>query len=128
MGAILGEDGDVGDGGVDTVTEGKINDAVLAREGDGRLGALLRKQTQALALASGQNDCQHFTHGTVYPFCVRFVPTTHHCGYISLYLISCLAVHCCSFLGSLTQKGGRAAGPMLALDRFQSLSGRSSVP
>ena len=77
VGAILCQHGDIGDAGVDAVAQGKINDAVLARERDRGLGTLLRKETQPLALAPGQNDGQHFAHSSTHPFYMGTVPSAH---------------------------------------------------
>src|SRR5579859_364227 len=53
MGAILSQNSDIRNTRVDAVAQGKINDTVFAGEGDCGFGALLREQTQALALATG---------------------------------------------------------------------------
>ena len=41
VGAILGQYGDINDAGIDTIAQNKINDAILAGERNGWLGALL---------------------------------------------------------------------------------------
>ena len=56
VGAILGQHGDIRDTGVDTVAQGKINDAILASEWNRGLGTFLREETQSLSLAPGQNN------------------------------------------------------------------------
>ena len=42
------------DTGIDAVTKGKIDDAVLAAEGDSRLGGLFGENLQTAALTTGQ--------------------------------------------------------------------------
>ena len=51
---VLGQNADGVDVGVDTVRQGKIDDAVLTAEGDGRLGGVLRQNLEPAALATGQ--------------------------------------------------------------------------
>jgi hypothetical protein len=52
VGAILGQDGNINDTGVHTITECKINDSVLTSERNGWLGPFLGEEAQSLALAS----------------------------------------------------------------------------
>ena len=51
---ILGQDAHGIDTGVDAVAKRKVDDAVFAAEGDGRLGGFLRQNLQTAALAAGQ--------------------------------------------------------------------------
>ncbi len=48
-GAVLGEDGNIGDAAVGAVAESEVHDAVVATEDDGGLGALLGEDGQAVA-------------------------------------------------------------------------------
>ena len=50
---ILGEDTNSIDAGIDAVGEGKVNNAVLAAEGNGRLCGVLGEDLQAAALSAG---------------------------------------------------------------------------
>ena len=59
QGLVLGEDTYGVDTGIDAVGKGKINDAVLAAEGDGRLGGFLRQNLQTAALATGQQHSDY---------------------------------------------------------------------
>ena len=54
--AVLGEDVDAPDAGVDTVGQGEIDDPIEAAEGDGRLGLVPGQGKEALALAAGHDD------------------------------------------------------------------------
>jgi hypothetical protein len=54
-GAVLGQDQNIGQTGIDTVTEGKVNNAVLPGEWHRRFSPFLRKNTQALTLTTGQD-------------------------------------------------------------------------
>ena len=54
--AVLGEDVDAADAGVEAVGQGEIDDAVDAAEGDGRLGLVPGQGKEALALAAGHDD------------------------------------------------------------------------
>ena len=51
---ILGQNADGVNAGVDTVGQGEVDDAVLAAEGNRRLGGLPGQDMQAAALAAGQ--------------------------------------------------------------------------
>ena len=60
----LGEDVDRVEARVDEVAEDEVDDAVLAPEGNGGLGALLGEGIEASALASGEHDAEHAkSHG-----------------------------------------------------------------
>ena len=64
----LGEDVDRVDARVDEVAEDEVDDAVLAAERNGRLGALLGEGIEASALPSGENDAEHAkSHGAEGP-------------------------------------------------------------
>ena len=54
--AVLGEDVDAPDAGVDAVGQGEIDDLIEAAEGDGRLGLVPGQGKEALALAAGHDD------------------------------------------------------------------------
>ena len=54
QGLVLGENTYGVDTGIDAVGQRKVDDAVLAAEGDGRLGGFLRQNLQTAALATGQ--------------------------------------------------------------------------
>ena len=64
QGLVLGEDVDVAQVGVDAVGERDVDDAVIAAEGDRRLGAVARQGIQAFARAAGQQDSQRVFHRT----------------------------------------------------------------
>jgi len=70
---ILGENTYGVDTGIDAVGKGKVDDAVLAAEGDGRLGGFLRQNLQTAALATGQKhgDAAFFLkiHGHSSSYC-----------------------------------------------------------
>ena len=67
QGAVLGEDADGVDAGVDTVGQGEVDDAVLAAEGNGGLCHMAGQGVQAAALAAGQQHGNHFfLHDTVH--------------------------------------------------------------
>ena len=51
---VLSQDTDGVDAGVNAVGQGEVDDAILAAEGDGRLGGFLRQDVEAAALATGQ--------------------------------------------------------------------------
>ena len=51
---ILGEDSDGVNSGVDAVRQREVDDAILAPEGDGRLGGILRQHQKTAALTTGQ--------------------------------------------------------------------------
>jgi hypothetical protein len=53
VGTILCQYSNIRDPRVDAVTQGKINDAILACEGNRGLGTLLREEAQPFALAPG---------------------------------------------------------------------------
>ena len=54
----LGQDGDAVDAGVDAVAQGDVNQAVLAGNRHGGLGALLGERKQAFADPPAENDAQ----------------------------------------------------------------------
>ena len=60
QGTVLGQDTDGINAGVDTVGQGKINDAVLAPKGDGRFGYMAGQSVEAAALAAGQQHGHNF--------------------------------------------------------------------
>ena len=60
---VLGQDDDVVDVRVDAVRQREVDDPVLAAERDGRLGALLGQDRQALALAAGKDHRHRPLHG-----------------------------------------------------------------
>ena len=57
QGLILGQNAHGIDAGVDTVTQGEVDDAVLTAKGNGRLGGFLRQNLQSAALTTGQQHC-----------------------------------------------------------------------
>ena len=60
QGAVLGQDTHGINAGVDTVGQGKINDAVLASKGDGGFGHMAGQGVEAAALSSGQQHGHDF--------------------------------------------------------------------
>jgi hypothetical protein len=59
LAAKLGEHVDRMDSGVDEIVEDKIDDPVLASEGDRRLGAFPREGKKPSSFAAGEDDAQH---------------------------------------------------------------------
>ena len=59
VGLVLGEHHDLEEAGVDHVGQGEVDEAVDASEGHGRLGAIDGQGHEALALATGEDDCEN---------------------------------------------------------------------
>ena len=59
---VLGEDVDVAEVGVDAVGEGDVDDAVLAGEGNGRLGAIAGEGEEAFAGTTGKQNAKRISH------------------------------------------------------------------
>jgi len=59
---VLGEDVDVAEVGVDAVGESDVDDAVLAGEGYGRLGAIAGEWEEAVAGTTGKQDAKRISH------------------------------------------------------------------
>ena len=59
---VLGEDVDVAQVGVDAVGEGEVDDAVLAGERDGRLGAVARQGEEPFAGTTGEQNTKRVSH------------------------------------------------------------------
>src|SRR5579883_1442444 len=64
MGAILRQHRDVSNARIDAIAEREIDNAILAREGNGRLGPFLGEQAQPLTLSASQNHRQYLAHTT----------------------------------------------------------------
>jgi hypothetical protein len=62
MRTILSQDGNIEEAGIHTVTQRKVDDAILAGKRDGGLGALARENTQALALPPGEDHDRDLIH------------------------------------------------------------------
>ena len=68
---VLGEDVDVAQVGVDAVGEGDVDDAVLAGERNGRLGAVAGEGEEPFAGATGEQNTERVSHRAAtscYPF------------------------------------------------------------
>ena len=61
-GLVLGEDVDVAQVGVDAVGEGDVDDAVLAGEGNGRLGAIAGQGKESFAGTTGKQNTERISH------------------------------------------------------------------
>ena len=61
-GLVLGEDIDVAKLGVDAVGEGEVDNAVLAGEGNGWLGAVAGKGEKTLASSTGEENTKRISH------------------------------------------------------------------
>ena len=61
-GLVLGEDVDVAKLGVDAVGEGEVDNAVLAGEGYGGLGAVAGKGEKTLASSTGEENTKRISH------------------------------------------------------------------
>ena len=59
---VLGEDVDVAQIGVDAVGEGDVDDAVLAGEGDGGLGAIAGERKEPFAGTTGKQNTECISH------------------------------------------------------------------
>ena len=59
---VLGEDVDVAQVGVDAVGEGDVDDAVLAGEGHGRLGAIAGEGEEPFAGTTGKQNAKRISH------------------------------------------------------------------
>ena len=59
---VLGEDVDVAEVGVDAVGEGDVDDAVLAGERNGRLGAIAGEGEEPFAGTTGKQDTKCISH------------------------------------------------------------------
>ena len=57
---VLGQNAHCVDAGVDTVGQGKVDDAVLAAEGDRGLCYMAGQGVKPAALPSGQQHCHNF--------------------------------------------------------------------
>ncbi|OGW99923.1 MAG: hypothetical protein A2062_02675 [Omnitrophica WOR_2 bacterium GWA2_44_7] len=60
---VLDEDDHVAQAGVDAVAEREVDDAVLAAERHGGLGAVRRQGEQALAASARQDHGEEVPHG-----------------------------------------------------------------
>ena len=61
-GLVLGEDVNAAQAGVDAVGERDVDDAVVAAEGNGRLGAVTREREETFAGAAGQQHSECVFH------------------------------------------------------------------
>ena len=61
---VLREDVDMSEIGVDAVGEGDVDDAVLASEGDCRLGAIAGQREEAFTGTTGEQDTKRISHRT----------------------------------------------------------------
>ncbi len=64
---VLGEDVDVAEVGVDAVGESDVDDAVLAGEGYGRLGAIAGEGEEPFAGTTGKQDAKRISHRSQTP-------------------------------------------------------------
>jgi hypothetical protein len=65
IGFVLDQDRDLPQSGIEAITEGEVDDAVLAPERDGRFGPVLREGIQPLAFAPGKHHRQCVAHDAI---------------------------------------------------------------
>jgi hypothetical protein len=62
MRLVLNEDCDLAEPGVQTIAQGKIDDAILPAEGNSRLRTLVRQRKKSLALTASQYHGEDILH------------------------------------------------------------------